>query len=213
MTENEKYIYDHFLISIKSGFESLEDIIEGALEAVEEEGWQREVSEEWVTETLTREYEKNLSDSKTWSKETDTEKLRLVFDKLRKNKIVTAHSIGYDTSEAIYDIQEIWQELEDHDIHPIGYCYYHGQDLERVIETGDLCIGFSGVKEKNEKEAIGIGNKVVDALKEAGFTVEWNNSASERIIVTNFNWQNVFISEEDVDKKWSPDLNYELMKA
>ena len=43
MTENEKYIYDHFLISIKSGFESLEDIIDDALEAIEEEGWQREI--------------------------------------------------------------------------------------------------------------------------------------------------------------------------
>lgn len=43
MTENVKYIYDHFLISIKSGFESLEDIIDDALEAIEEEGWQREI--------------------------------------------------------------------------------------------------------------------------------------------------------------------------
>ena len=46
MTENEKYLYDHFLISIKSGFESLEDIITEAIEAVEDEGWESEISEE-----------------------------------------------------------------------------------------------------------------------------------------------------------------------
>lgn len=212
MTENEKYIYDHFLISIKSGFESLEDIIDDALEAIEEEGWQREISDEWVEEVLTREYEKNLTESKTWSKETDTEKLRKAFDTLCENKIIAAHSIGYTTSEAIYDIQEIWQDLEDHGVTPIGYCYYHGQDLERVIETGELAIGFSGVKQNNEKESISIGKKVAETLKEVGFEVVWNNSASERIIVSNFNWQNVFTSEKDVETKWSTDRIFDLMK-
>lgn len=212
MTENEKYIYDHFLISIKSGFESLEDIIDGALEAVAEEGWQREISEEWIRETLTREYQKNLSESRSWTKDTDTSKLRKVFDLLCKQNILAVHSIGYDTSEAIYDIQELWNDLEDDGIHPIGYCYYHGQDLERVIETGELIISFSGIKEKNEKEAIGIGNKVASALQDAGFTIEWNNSASDRIKVVDFKWQNVFISEEDVDDSWGHDRIFQLMK-
>lgn len=212
MTENEKYIYDHFLISIKSGFESLEEIIDGALEAVEEEGWQREVSEEWIRETLTREYEKNLSQSKTWEKVTDVTKLTDVFDQLCKNKIIAVHNIGYDTSEAIYDIQELWNDLEDEGVEPIGYCYYHGQDLERVIESGELPIGFSGAKANNEKEAIGIGNQVANALKKAGFNIEWNNSASDRISIVDFKWQNAFSSDEEVEEKWGLEKVFHLMK-
>lgn len=212
MTENEKYLYDHFLISIKSGFESLEDIINDAIEAVEDEGWQREISEEWIRETLTREYQKNLEESKAWENKTDTDKLREVFDSLCEKKILALHNVGYTTSEALYDIEDVWNELEDEEINPIGFCYYHGQDLERVIETGELPIGFGGTKEKNEKEAIAIGNIVSAALKDAGFEVRWNNSAADRITLLNFKWQNQFVSDEEVENKWGHDRVFDLMK-
>ncbi|MBK5722763.1 hypothetical protein JGH11_17980 [Dysgonomonas sp. Marseille-P4677] len=212
MTENEKYLYDHFLISIKSGFESLEDIINDALEAVEDEGWQSEITEEWVKEILEREYAKNESESKTWQHPTDTEKLLTVFDTLRKEKIVALHNAGYTESDAIYDVQDVWKDLEDQGIKPIGYCYYHGQDLERVIESGTLCIGFYGEKEKNDKEAILIGNKIVAAFSDAGFTVEWNGTASRRIEIHNFNWQNTFTSDEDAEEKWGYDRVIDLME-
>jgi hypothetical protein len=212
MTENEKYLYDHFLISIKSGFEALEDIINDALEAVEDEGWESEISEEWIRETFEREYKKNEDESKTWQHPTDTEKLRVVFDTLCKEKIVALHNAGYTQSDAIYDVQDVWTDMEDEGIKSIGYCYYHGQDLERVIETGTLSIGFYGEKEKNDKEAILIGNKVAAALKEAGFTIDWNGSASKRIEIKDFNWQNVFISDDDVEEKWGYARVLQLME-
>ncbi len=211
MTENEKYLYDRFLISIKSGFESLEDIIDGEIEAVEDEGWENEISEEWLRKTITDEYQKHEVESKNWQRPTDTDKLHAVFDKLCREKIVALHNAGYTQSDAIYNVQDVWEDIEDSGVKPVGYCYYHGQDLERVIETGVLCIGFYGEKEKNEKEAILIGNKVVAALKDEGFTIEWNNTASRRIEVHNFKWQNAFTTDEDVDEKWGYDRVIELM--
>lgn len=212
MTENEKYLYDHFLISIKSGFESLEDIIADALEAVEDEGWESEISEEWVRETFSRVYAKNEEESKTWQRPTDTEKLHKIFDKLTSEKILALHNAGYTQSDAIYDVQDVWKDLEDEGVKPIGYCYYHGQDLERVISSGTLCIGFYGEKEKNDKEAILIGRKVVEAFEAEGFTVEWNGAASQRIEIPNFNWQNVFTSYDEVDEKWGYDRVFGIMK-
>lgn len=211
MTENEKYIYDHFLISIKSGFESLEDIIAGAIEAVEDEGWQREISEDWIRETLTREYELNEAASKTWVKNTDPERLLKVFDTLCAQNILAVHNVGYTDSEAIYDIEDIWQDLEDEGAQPKGFCYYHGQDLERAIETGELMLGFGGKKEKNEKEAIAIGNIITSVFQDAGFDVEWNHTATERIKILDFNWQNAFTSYEEVEEKWGHDKVFTLM--
>lgn len=211
MTENEKYLYDHFLISIKSGFESLEDIIENALETVEDEGWESEIPEEWVREVLTKEYVKNDTESKNWQHPTDTDKLHAAFDSLCKDGILALHNAGYTQSDAIYDVQDVWKDLEDEGKKPIGYCYYHGQDLERVIRTGILCIGFYGEKANNDKEAISIGHKVVSALKEAGFLVEWNGAASQRIEIQDFNWQNVFTSDEEVEGKWGYDRVFQLM--
>ena len=212
MTENEKYLFDHFRISLKSGFESLDDIITDALEAVEDEGWENEIHGEWIRKTLGSEYTKNEAESKSWTYPTDPEKLRTVFDNLCKQKIVALHNAGYTQSDAIYDVQDVWQDLEDNGIKPIGYCYYHGQDLERVIQTGILCIGFYGEKEKNDKEAIIIGHKIVSLLKEQGFTVEWDGSASKRIEIHDFNWQNLYTSDEDVEEKWGYDRVLELME-
>lgn len=212
MTENEKYLFDHFLISIKSGFESLDDIITDALEAVEDEGWESEIHEKWIRETLGSEYTKNEAESKSWTYPTDTEKLHSVFDNLCKQKIVALHNAGYTQSDAIYDVQSVWQDLEDNGVKPVGYCYYHGQDLERVIETGTLCIGFYGEKEKNDKEAIIIGHKIVSLLKEQGFSVEWDGSASKRIEIHDFNWQNLFTSDEEIEEKWGYDRVLELME-
>lgn len=211
MTENEKYLYDRFLISIKAGFDSLEDIIEDEIEAVEDEGWESEISEEWLRETISREYVKHEAESKNWQHPTDTEKLHAVFDRLCREKIVALHNAGYTQSDAIYDANDVWKDVEDGGGKPIGYCYYHGQDLERVIKDGSLMVGFYGAHENNEKEAIIIGNKVVSVLKDAGFSVEWNNTASKRIEVLNVKWQNRFTSHDEVDEKWGYDRVIELM--
>lgn len=213
MTENEELIFNQILISIKSGFESLEAIIDNIIEAVEDEGWESEISEDWIRENITREYNKNLEKSKTWQHPTDTEKLHLAFDNLCRENIIALHNAGYTLSEAIYDAQEVWSDAEDEGLKPIGYCYYHGQDLERVIEYGELTIGFSGAKANNDKEAIIIGHKVVAALEKVGFTIDWNNTASSRISIPDFKWQNVFTSDEDVDEKWGYDRVLNIMQG
>lgn len=211
MTENEKSVYESFMNSIKSGFSSLEDIIDETLEIVEDEGWETEITGEWINEYVTREYNKHAEDSKIWQRPTDPDRLVAVFDKLRRHKIVALHNAGYTQQDALYDIKEVWEDLEDVDVHPIGYCYYHGQDIERAIEDEILCLGFYGKKEKNDKEAIMIGNIVVNALKEAGFEINWNNTATKRIEIQNFRWHNAFTSYDEVEEKWGYDQAIKIM--
>lgn len=211
MTENEEFIFDRFLISIKSGFESLEDIIAETLETVEDEGWENEIGEEWIQENVTREYEKHSQTSKTWQQPTDPERLRQAFDSLCQQQIIALHNAGYETSDAVYEASDIWKDAEDEGLTPIGYCYYHGQDLERAIEDDLLMIGFYGATENNEKEAIIIGNKVVAALQAVGFEIDWNGSAKKRIAIRNFKWQNVFVSHDDVEERWGYDRILNLM--
>lgn len=211
MTENEEFIFDRFLISIKSGFESLEDIIAETLETVEDEGWENEIGEEWIQENVIREYEKHSQTSKTWQQPTDPERLRQAFDSLCQQQIIALHNAGYETSDAVYEASDIWKDAEDEGLTPIGYCYYHGQDLERAIEDDLLMIGFYGATENNEKEAIIIGNKVVAALQAVGFEIDWNGSAKKRIAIRNFKWQNVFVSHDDVEERWGYDRILNLM--
>lgn len=211
MTENEKYIYETFMNSIKSGFSSLEDIIDETLELVEDEGWENEIPGEWIHENITREYDKHITKSKTWERPTHPDRLLAAFDNLLRRKIVALHNAGYTQQDALYDVKEVWEDLEDADTHPVGYCFYHGQDIERALEDNVLCIGFYGKKENNDKEAIMIGNTIVGVLKDAGFTVNWNNTASKRIEIRDFNWHNAFTSYDDVEEKWGYDRVIKIM--
>lgn len=211
MTENEKYVHNAFMNSIKSGFNSLEDVIEEALGMVEEEGLEKEITEEWIRVNVAREYEKHLNESKIWRLPTDCDRLLGVFDKLCKDKIVALHCAGYTQEDALYDVKEVWEDLEDMGVHPIGYCYYHQQDMERAIDNDVLLLGFYGRKEKNDKDAIMVGNIIVNALKEAGFTVNWDNTTSKRIEVSPFFWHNVFVSDETTDDMWGYDRVIQLM--
>lgn len=211
MTENEKYIYDAFMNSIKSGFNSLEEVVDETIEMVEDEGWETEITEDWIRENITREYNKYLAATKTWQHPTDCDRLLTVFDQLSKEKIVALHCAGYTQDDAIFDVKEVWEDLEDMDIHPIGYCFYHQQDMERAIAENRLLIGFYGKKEKNDKDAIMIGNMVVNALRNAGFEVKWDNTTSKRIEVKPFIWHNTYISDDDVEEKWGYDRVIKLM--
>jgi len=211
MTENEKYIRETFMNSIKSGFSSLDDIIDETLEIIEDEGWETEIPGEWVKENITREYNKHTIASNSWQQPTDPDRLVEVFDKLSRQKIVALHNAGYTQQDALFEVKEVWEDLEDEGIHPVGYCYYHGQDIERALEDNILCLGFYGKKEKNDKEAILIGNIITNTLKEAGFTVNWNNTASKRIEIQGFNWNNAFTSYDDVEDKWGYDRVIKIM--
>lgn len=72
-----------------------------------------------------------------------------------------------------------------------GYCYYHWQDVERVIDDGHLYIGF-GDFNKNDKAALEIGNQVATILESQGFRLNWGKTVETRIEITNIKWQKRF---------------------
>jgi hypothetical protein len=195
------------------GFESIEDVTEIAIESVESEGWSEEISEEWIHQTVKAEYQAHLKASHTWQHPTDTVRIGEVFDNLCRKKIIALHNAGVTQSDAISDVREIYNELEEIGIQPIGYCYYHEQDLQRVIEpeSGNSLIGFYGVDNDDQENALQVGHMIVEQLNQKGFTVRWDQTAGTRIEVENVRWEKVYKEEED--EKWGHDRVFELMKG
>jgi hypothetical protein len=74
----------------------------------------------------------------------------------------------------------------------MGYCYYHEQDLGRVIDaTGSgLLMGFDSAN-GDDGEALLVANKVVEAMTRQGFEIKWNGAIEQRIEVLNVCWQKV----------------------
>jgi len=70
-----------------------------------------------------------------------------------------------------------------------GYAFYHAQDDESLRGGGSgLYIGFSHLS-GIELHTEAVGQRVVQALRDGGFTVAWNGSAASRILVTEIHFE------------------------
>lgn len=71
-----------------------------------------------------------------------------------------------------------------------GYCFYHQQDLERVVAGGNLLLAVGPIDpDKEETEGPTIGRIIVDLVKGAGFSVEWPGAFDKRIEITGIGWK------------------------
>jgi len=96
---------------------------------------------------------------------------------------------GYTQSDGFDDFREAYCNLSDGaDI--IGYCFYHGQDLERAVAGGGLYLAFGPVNASDEQtKGPEVGRIIVEELRRAGFDVAWDGTFDQRIFVPRFDWK------------------------
>lgn len=73
-----------------------------------------------------------------------------------------------------------------------GYAFFHAQDTDAAVATGELNITFGAVDKQSEQAfecALEVGKKVADALKRNGLNVDWDGSYMQRIGITGIKWQ------------------------
>ena len=123
---------------------------------------------------------------KAWPATTDCDRLDAAFQALEDQQILALHNAGYTTQDAASDAWEIlnrepkgaWD----------GYCYYHGQDVERAVQSFPLFIGFDAVADNQEAKRA-IGERVTANLRAADFEVDWNGDPETRMSITNLDWK------------------------
>lgn len=200
--ENRAFLMEGIISRVKFGFTDLETIIDNVCEQVDDEGWESDFDEDWVGEQVKEQYKKRQEESGNWKYPTDTDRLALAFDHMRKAGIVALHFAGYTQSDSMADVAGLYAQLKGADKKAIGHCFYHEQDLERVIgnEGGTLLLGFYGSDAKDEAAAIAVAHAIIRILQEQGFTAEWEHDLSKRISIKNFKWQKVYTSEEELER-------------
>ncbi len=192
MTENEEFIYNSIVTQIKMGFFSIEEIEDNILEEIEDNGFEEEISEEWALQNISKEFKKHKEESKNFKKPSDTQRLIEAFDELCKNNIIALHNAGYTSSEGDYEVVEVERELRKENIVSDGYCFYHQQDLEGVLETNKLYLRFNKVNNEDDDVTVSIGKKIVEVLKKYNFDVDWNETVNQRISINDFHWQWIY---------------------
>lgn len=199
MTENQEWIYDAIELQIRMGLDSPDDIRESVMEQVADEGLQKEITEAWVIEQLTDEYNALEAQSKSWPTPTDTQKLINAFNELCTQNIMALHCAGFDITSGEDDVIALELDLIKLKKSSDGYCFYHEQDLETVLENdgGSLFITFQKVENEDNQVAIEIGKKVISILNKHGLKTNWNETVNKRIEILNFTWQKIYTDDDD----------------
>jgi hypothetical protein len=171
---------------VRGGFEDRERIIEifceemyspGELDAAE--------VEEAVDEAIARHEAAKLN----WPELTDCDRLDEAFDKINRRGIIGLQNAGYTQSDGYDDFREAYHNASD-SAAILGYCFYHGQDLERAVAGGGLYLAFGPVDGQLEQtKGPEVGRIIVEELHRAGFEAAWDGSFDHRIHIPRFDWK------------------------
>lgn len=139
-----------------------------------------------IRKALAAEFKAKRAAEKSWPKETDCDRLDRAFEALNAAGICALHNAGYTQSDGHSDVA---QELHDQGREKFhGYCFYHGQDVERAVHAGGLLIAF-GDLDDNEAKSEAVGREVCAALNAAGLPTTWDGTRKTRIDIAKIDWK------------------------
>ncbi|MGU3494404.1 DUF6891 domain-containing protein [Xanthobacteraceae bacterium A53D] len=177
--------------TIWSGFCGPEDV-DGVIEdflldepELDEKALRAEVAEQMA---------KKAKDEQLWPEVTDCDKLDTAFAALADAKILGLHSAGYTMSDGHDEAAEALADEPEGAF--VGYCFYHGQDIESALDSGDaMFIAYDHV-DGDVPDKVAVGETVMAALRAAGLKPDWNGDAKRRIELKDFVWRRRYVPEE-----------------
>lgn len=105
----------------------------------------------------------------------DATKIASLEAAFKQRNLAWSFDEGWDKGEAAEEGVEKARE-----INADGYAYCTVQDIDRLIHTGTLYVGFSAVSGQ-EEETRTIGHRVCEVLKEQGLHPVWDSNTGARI--------------------------------
>lgn len=181
MTDTEAYVMECMTKWVWSGFYESEDIREMMDDILEPD-----CNVDELEAFLESEFQRKLSAEASWPSETDCDCLDRVFDRLHEDGICALSNAGYTMSDGRSDVAQTVSEAPKGHYH--GYCFYHGQDIDRAVVGHGLMIAFGDLTD-DELRSSDVGRRVTEALSLAGFGVSWNGSVGTRIDIPSFDWK------------------------
>jgi hypothetical protein len=179
--ETENYIASVIHMWVWSGFYTKEDVNENLNDilddGVDETKMQRLIDEEFI--------EKSAQES-TWLATTDCDRLDMVFRDLNNAMVIALQNAGLTMSDGLGDVGSVHQQ-KPHGTYQ-GYCFYHGQDMEKAIAGEGLMLAYGDMKNTDEGKAK-IAELITKTLAAHGFSNDWDGNVQKRIRIPNIIWQ------------------------
>jgi hypothetical protein len=179
--EVNQYILDAIKAHVWGGFDTPDEIQEMISDILEDGA-----DEEMLRKSVDMEFEKKSEAEKIWPKKTDFDRLDSAFKALKNKGVLCLHNAGYTMSDGHYDSNEALDNYPKG--HFFGYCFYHGQDLERAVFGGGLMLAYDHI-EGDVPDKIKVAEALKSELVNVGFTVEWDGTTDQRIYIPKFDWK------------------------
>jgi hypothetical protein len=171
---------------VRSGFYVKHDLMPIFCEEMYEPG---ELDPEEVSAVLDREFQKLAIAQRSWPAVTDCDRLDEAFLAINSRGVIALQNAGYTQSDGYDDFVESLKEMPDRNT-ILGYCFYHGQDLDRAVRGGGLYLAFGPTDPRDEEtKGPGVGRIIQDELLRVGLPVEWDGGFGTRIFVPRLTWQ------------------------
>ena len=172
-------------LHVRAGFHDADEIAQIVDETVLEPG---RVDQKWLRRVIADAFADKRRDEASWPAETDCDRLDALFDALDDDGIVALQNAGYTQSDGLSDVTEAYHDAGGAKSGITGYCFYHGQDLERVVESGDLWLAFGDFGGNDDKGAR-VGRRVRKLAEAKGFKVTWDGSVKTRLLIKGIDWK------------------------
>ena len=180
LSENDEYIKEAIRKAVWGGYASDEElgwIIDDLVEDGDNEVYLRS----YIQQALSS----KKQEEKNWPSPTHYDLLKKAFKTLDKRRILCVENAGYTMSDGH---QEAFEILSDNKGRYDGYCFFHGQDLERAVDGGGLMLAFDHVK-GDVPEKLDVGIAVQEEISKVGLEVEWDRTVDSRINLPKIKWQ------------------------
>jgi hypothetical protein len=181
MMGTNEYVLNAIKSWVWSGFYS-PDEVDSMIDDILEE----DADEAMLRKAVAPEFDKKAAAEASWPDTTDCDRLDEAFENLNSRGIIALHNAGYTMSDGASDVSEVLHQRGRKGIR--GYCFYHGQDVERAVEGAGPMIAFGDLDDDKTRK-VEIGRLVKQALQEAGFAVDWNGDPETRLSIPGINWK------------------------
>ena len=177
MDEAEAYIRAAIHTWVWSGFYGEDDMVERLDDILEPE-----VDADAMRAAIADELSRKTVAEQNWPAITDCDRLDAVFAVLNTQGICALQNTGLTQSDGIEDIRAASAGGGYH-----GYCFYHGQDLERAVAGQGLYLAFGPIKPGGD--GLAVGEAVRAALEARAFVIEWDGTTATRIFIPAIDWK------------------------
>lgn len=184
LNDTDKYILDSIHTWVWSGFYSPEEV-DGMIDDILED----DADEKMLRAAVNPEFAKKRKAESEWPETTACDRLDSAFEALDKLGILCLHNAGYTMSDGHSDAGELLADQPKGRY--FGYCFYHGQDLERAVQGEGLMLAFDHV-DGDVPDKVKVGKMMKEELERVGFALVWDGTTNTRINIPNFDWKRRF---------------------